>query len=149
MTRQNLPHGGVGFRAIANARTAAERLLWDQISEGGSKPLHLPETPHDIDPEDLFSLATGLDCRIDLTWSQSGHPDDMDVVFRPKNAPDMDTATLFGHPPLEQVTPQIMARHHANNPLFGRMIGPMTRKLRQFAGQHLPAYMTPNSFVIL
>jgi amino acid adenylation domain-containing protein len=132
---------------IPNARVYADCRVFERLEAGEGIALELAaharaEALSSVEPGALWEIGERLGYAVRVTWSASGGPSHVDVLF--------DRTPLTSRP--KAWTPRSVpspgaALQYANNPLRDRQARRLVPALRAFLQGSLPAYMVPSAFV--
>ncbi|MGC5665051.1 amino acid adenylation domain-containing protein [Micromonospora sp. WMMD723] len=133
-----------------NPRVAAEVALANALTTGDMAPV----PPAEATVEDWYEWGERLSYRVSVRWSDTAR-DRIDVEFvDPAMAPDeaspvpvagCGAPAVSGRPSDERAS----LRRFVNDPTATHHDAELVTALREFAREHLPAYMVPSTFVPL
>ncbi|MDJ0732638.1 MAG: amino acid adenylation domain-containing protein [Nostocaceae cyanobacterium] len=146
----------VGLRGIPNGRLVSDGAIW-QWYKGNGEPdtvgelresLDQLDSSLGIDPADLQILARNMDYDVILSYSGDFGSHYFDACFYPatngtgkRRCPQM---------PITQNGVGVKSsKLYSVNPLQGRFARLLISQLKQQAGEQLPEYMRPSTFVLL
>jgi len=143
----------LGVRDIPNARLSGERRLLQWLSGELNAPQNVgamrealtADAPNGVEPEELWAIAEGLGYAMEADYSSSS-PDRIDALFRVRREPATPRGVFW---PRDAARPAEDWGAYANNPLKGKLTRRLVSDLRDYAGDTLPDYMVPSSFVVI
>jgi amino acid adenylation domain-containing protein len=96
-----------------------------------------------VEPEDLWALGEEQGYAVEVTWSQSGAPGNLDTVFRRGVATPVDRG--------DEETGVIPSawQKYANKPVGSDLVRMLEPQLRRLLAAKLPEHMIPSHFVML
>ena len=142
-----------GVRDIPNARLATERQLLQWLSGESKAPQSVGAMRESlrsaslraVEPEALWEIAEELGYSMEASYS-SDAPDRIDAVFRVRREPAVPRGVVW---PRDAVRSVEDWGAYANNPLHTKLMRRLVADLRDYAGDKLPDYMVPASFVVI
>nr|QEO74373.1 condensation domain-containing protein [uncultured bacterium] len=143
----------LGVRDIPNARLSSERQLLRWMSAAPDAPQNVGAmrtalrsvSSNDVDPETLWRIAESLGYAVEAGYSSSS-PDRMDALFRVRREQGSPRGVFWPREPAHKVEDWSA---YANNPLRTKLTRRLASDLRDYAGDKLPDYMVPASFVVI
>ncbi len=134
--------------AVPNARVSAATSLALALADAEGTVAELTERIRTrrlaaVHPDDLWELGERLGYSVRITWSRSGGPACMDVLF--------ERAGTTGRPRpwMPSAVGEIAPASFANDPLDLAAQRSLPARLRSFLDQKLPGYMVPSDFVVM
>ncbi|MFH9772205.1 amino acid adenylation domain-containing protein [Streptomyces luteogriseus] len=127
------------LRELFNSDDTQESLGSDRLSgacEGAEAP----------DPEDFHELGADLGYWVAVTWSSTGAPGSLDVVFA--DSPLIASATPVDTFPSPAADLKALSAY-VSDPDAGRRTGALVRDLRSYLRDRLPDYMQPAAVVVV
>ena len=149
----------LGVGGVTNARVAADVRAAHALSDADDpndavtagalreSASRAPAEPA-ADPEELRTLGDELDYEACFSWARHGSGGDFDVWFRRREAEGFGPAVRAAVFPAPEAAEKALGEY-ANSPLRARLASRLAPELRSYAGEHLPDYMIPSSFVLL
>ena len=145
----------LGLRQVPNARleTEIKTIQWLNTNSGLEtvgewRDSLQKQSPLGIDPEELWSLAQGLHCQIDISWLEASADGSYEAVFKHRSITEVAQSKEIVF--TEKTTFTLKPWHHyANQPLQRNIAQKFIPHLRNFLQEKLPDYMMPDRFVML
>ena len=144
----------LGLAHVPNARvigpaTAMELMRGEEVLETVKELCEALEKEEGIEPEELWSLSSGLPYAVEVSWARSDAKGSYDVLLKRRrgSGPD-ETAVAVAEFPEETIRVKSWS-YYANNPLQGIFARKLVPQLRSYLKEKLPDYMVPAAFVVL
>ncbi|NEQ54540.1 MAG: NAD-dependent epimerase/dehydratase family protein, partial [Leptolyngbya sp. SIO3F4] len=155
---QASPTKAFGFQNIPNARVLRAVRAWDLLKQAQISTnvadlrnhLTIAKDTLGVDPEDLRRLANELAYDITISWLGIENNGCFNALFKPRPTVANYKLGSVESSPAAGLRSPIQPWHvYANNPLRAKMVQTLSRQLRTYVSQKLPAYMVPSKFVVL